>query len=1244
MMNLFSYPFSGIRPQSAIFHLTHVFRDGLTIARYSTGAERLWYRVDWDRAVGNVVVVDPFDPGSLLYLPAPQYQDLLKTALANRTQLVVVLGQNDSIPTERPLDIDGHTYRGFFVGDVEVASARKLKNTPETPVSASGILKELREYSAHLYRSVSIDRARVWYELLPGSFRAIVPSLILRPNRKLMSHVNEQTFTASNMQFMWTDIRSDEDAVDNATLSRYYPASRRPLDAATPRGIEETIPQYRARVIGTMEATLLARFAWAGTTLLARSGRALEWAGTILIRFINIWQHNGLKTAGGTFAEARRIVYKHVAGCPEKISLGPLPMGIKNGLPLVLPRGMRRYILDGNIPALRLAIFLLSVCDLLVYTAPPKLSTIVDSYSGAINLTDPSFQREVRSAARALVARYGSLKTPTWRGLHLTTKAGPFGRALASAPMDAWALSVSPVYRDWVTLVNLTKGASILPRMVEWMFWLISQLAKSTNSFWVPLPIKRGRSTQSVIPPARQLGQLPNGKIATKMEPRGKVRVFAIPGYWIQSILRPLHDSLFELLKAFPRDNTFDQLAGVERIRTSKAQHIWSYDLSAATDRFPLEIQRWILEEFLPGHHLDRVAYASAWSRLLSGIEFSYDTQGPKGATLLLKYGVGQPMGAYSSWAVFTLSHHVMVELARRRALNVDFLGSTEEFLGYELLGDDISIYGDTPELAATAVAYRALMDSIGVAINPTKGVESANGTFEFAKRFVHQGVTLTCLKWRELASANTSTAFLALVQRFSSSVGHLPHLRCCLEIFYVLNRGIPIPRPLHHLGQKVFLRYVRGTLGLRNVLVLLTGPTGPYVSSFVDWLSGRAISLIDFHPNLGRYASQKTEMYCLHSRIANVVVRVVEQLAAEMMGRLISGVPLQQKVLASLMHLLISRRVDDHGLVTSEVALSYATNPEFTGIFRELTRRSPAFLTVSRAISDLIDFGVGQGFFTAESSAAANIRALHPDSIFQRGEIPKSWVNRPYDEWINAPVLDSDPQTEPQDATSVARRAYLESLTVATCRQEGRHPFDQLVEAGSLSAYLRGKISDILPSALPQFGSQDKILESFEARAVLRLYRTFSTQGESLRIPLRALGPTQTRGGLHLLSLFDDTRAVWDRGPQHALDHLSLSRVGAEDLRASLPEVFSVSHGENLRATLMADGQEYNPDSPNLATLDFARGKYLPAFEANAFHPRRGEVNKDIPLWMLISPYGSSHPHREGLREGPGASDGNPE
>jgi hypothetical protein len=70
-----------------------------TIRPYTNGAEKLFHRVDWERAVGLVIVVDPFDPGSLLYLPPAHYTDLIKTAMANRSTLIVVHGLNDVVPT-----------------------------------------------------------------------------------------------------------------------------------------------------------------------------------------------------------------------------------------------------------------------------------------------------------------------------------------------------------------------------------------------------------------------------------------------------------------------------------------------------------------------------------------------------------------------------------------------------------------------------------------------------------------------------------------------------------------------------------------------------------------------------------------------------------------------------------------------------------------------------------------------------------------------------------------------------------------------------------------------------------------------------------------------------------------------------------------------------------------------------------------------------------------------------------------
>jgi len=60
---------------------------------------------------------------------------------------------------------------------------------------------------------------------------------------------------------------------------------------------------------------------------------------------------------------------------------------------------------------------------------------------------------------------------------------------------------------------------------------------------------------------------------------------------------KPLHDRLFDLLKQEERDGTFDQdLALAKFIAKHDPEHLFSsYDLSAATDRLPIDIQEDIL-------------------------------------------------------------------------------------------------------------------------------------------------------------------------------------------------------------------------------------------------------------------------------------------------------------------------------------------------------------------------------------------------------------------------------------------------------------------------------------------------------------------------------------------------------------------------------------------------------------------------------------------------------------------------
>lgn len=87
------------------------------------------------------------------------------------------------------------------------------------------------------------------------------------------------------------------------------------------------------------------------------------------------------------------------------------------------------------------------------------------------------------------------------------------------------------------------------------------------------------------------------GQLAQKLEAAGKIRVFALVDVWTQSILKPLHDSLFSFLKKIPNDATFDQDASVKRCfaKVAESKCSFGFDLSAATDRLPISLQVAIL-------------------------------------------------------------------------------------------------------------------------------------------------------------------------------------------------------------------------------------------------------------------------------------------------------------------------------------------------------------------------------------------------------------------------------------------------------------------------------------------------------------------------------------------------------------------------------------------------------------------------------------------------------------------------
>jgi len=135
-----------------------------------------------------------------------------------------------------------------------------------------------------------------------------------------------------------------------------------------------------------------------------------------------------------------------------------------------------------------------------------------------------------------------------------------------------------------------------------------------------------------------------------------------------------------------------------------------------------------------------------------------------------VKYAVGQPMGALSSWVMLALTHHFIVQMA---ANNVR--PECDWYEGYAVLGDDLVII-DTD----VADEYLRLMDGVyGVKINLAKSLVSTLGvTLEFAKRYILKGQDCTPRSFKELAESQLNiSVWLEMGRKYALSHATLLNL-----------------------------------------------------------------------------------------------------------------------------------------------------------------------------------------------------------------------------------------------------------------------------------------------------------------------------------------------------------------------------------------------------------------------------------------------------------------------------------
>lgn len=93
-------------------------------------------------------------------------------------------------------------------------------------------------------------------------------------------------------------------------------------------------------------------------------------------------------------------------------------------------------------------------------------------------------------------------------------------------------------------------------------------------------------------------------KLTAFADREGKTRVVALGDYFSQTVLRPLHDYLFGVLRKIPQDCTFDQ-ARFKDLLSGNPGIYYSVDLKAATDRFPIKVIARVLAGHLPPSYVD---------------------------------------------------------------------------------------------------------------------------------------------------------------------------------------------------------------------------------------------------------------------------------------------------------------------------------------------------------------------------------------------------------------------------------------------------------------------------------------------------------------------------------------------------------------------------------------------------------------------------------------------------------------
>jgi hypothetical protein len=394
-----------------------------------------------------------------------------------------------------------------------------------------------------------------------------------------------------------------------------------------------------------------------------------------ILKIFKIFTSRGPKEAI-RFCKERRALLMYLLGKSDNFDfsseLHRIPKDLK---PIILSKGF-------DVPSMKLLLTIYSISRAFRLPSNPSFDSIVG----------PSTMKEYPFSEKDFGLFWKSLGYSTklkpersirFRSFHKTSNAGPNGQALMFSLNDLFLMDISLI--EDIILLGGPKLERYIKLVLKYKSYLINFFPTS-------------------------------GKLLRKLiafpDKEGKTREVAIFDYYSQTSLIPLHNYLFKALKKIPQDFTYDQTGYMSSLSNSEVYY--SIDLTAFTDRFPIEINRDLLASRIGPEKAD------AWKRIMTQ-KFTLNNE-------TISYSVGNPMGAYSSWNSTTLSHHFVVWKACKNK------GINWKTLPYAMLGDDLVIGN-----RLIALEYCRLIRTLGIHWSKEKTHISPH-FFEFAKRLHWNG------------------------------------------------------------------------------------------------------------------------------------------------------------------------------------------------------------------------------------------------------------------------------------------------------------------------------------------------------------------------------------------------------------------------------------------------------------------------------------------------------------------------